>query len=142
MKQSDTQVDTYTFQTSWIPTCAILLLVLHVAAMPAALALLALLVELTMWTGLGGATESLALRLRQESGDVSGPEAQLLVRERVNTAGYSGEASRRRESSDSRGGQCAGMQGQDPLCGDPQSPTVPGLEQILHGYSVCRSQSA
>ena len=38
--------------------------------MPAALASLALLVGLTTWTGLGGATESPALRLHQESGDV------------------------------------------------------------------------
>ena len=119
-----------------IPTCALLLLVLHVAAMPAALALLALLVGLTMWTGLGGATESPALRLRQESGDVSGPEVQLLVSERENTADYSGEASWRRESSDSRGGRRAGMQGRSPLCGDPRPPTVPGLEQILRGYNV------
>ena len=104
--------------------------------MPAALALLALLVGLTMWTGLGGATESPALRLRQESGDVSGPEVQLLVSERENTADYSGEASWRRESSDSRGGRRAGMQGRSPLCGDPRSPTVPGLEQILRGYNV------
>ena len=104
--------------------------------MPAALASLALLVGLTTWTGLGSATESPALRLHQESGDVSGPEVQLLMSERVNTADYSGEASWRRESFDSRGGRRAGMQGRNPLCGDPRSPMVPGLDQILRGCNV------
>ena len=56
--------------------------------------------------------------------------------ERANAADYFGEASWRRESSDSRGGRRAGMQGRSPLCGDPRSPTVPGLEQILRGYNV------
>ena len=104
--------------------------------MPAALASLALLVGLTTWTGLGSAIESPALHLHQESGDVSGSEVQLLMSERVNTADYSGEASWRRESFDSRGGRRARMQGRNPLCGDPRSPMVPGLDQILRGCNV------
>ena len=109
--------------------------------MPAALASLALLVGLTTWTGLGSATESPALRLRQESGDVLGPEVQLLMSERVNTADYSCEASWRHENFDSRGGRRAGMQGRNLLCGDPRSPIVPGPRsgptrlRRLHGGS-------
>ena len=104
--------------------------------MPAALASLALLVGLTAWTGLGGATESPALRLHQESGDVSGSEVQLLMSERVNTADYSGEASWRRESSDSRGGWRAGMQGRHPTCGDRQPFNLPNPEEVFRGYNI------
>ena len=104
--------------------------------MTSALALLEFLVGLTIRTVLGGAIDNPPLHLRQQSGAVSGPEVERLVSERQNTADYSGEASWRRESSDSRGGWRAGMQDRHPTCGDRQPFNLPNPEEVFRGYNI------